>query len=204
GAEKEVISGERMGGNARGGIQASPPQILITNYAMLEYLLLRPEDSPIFDTSRLRFLCLDEAHTYTGAQGIEVSMLLRRLKQRLGKRRGEIQCIATSATLTENDRGAAARFASSLFGEGFLEEDVIFGTPLDLTTTSAVADPAPSVAAWLQLSERLRERLRESFGAEQRRNPELTEEAAREFLECELAAADRIEAARSQAGNGDI
>jgi ATP-dependent helicase YprA (DUF1998 family) len=202
--ENEVISRERIRGNPSGGIQASPPQILITNYAMLEYLLLRPEDAPIFDTSRLRFLCLDEAHTYTGAQGIEVSMLLRRLKQRLGKRRGEIQCIATSATLTENDRGAAARFASSLFGEAFLEEDVIFGTPLDLTATSAVADPAPSVAAWMQLSEGLRERLREAFGAEQRRNPELIKEAAREFLKCELAAADRIEAARSQAGNGDI
>src|SRR5262245_25429144 len=200
----EVISREKIRGNPDRGIPPGPPQILITNYAMLEYLLLRPEDSPIFDTSRLRFLCLDEAHTYTGAQGIEVSMLLRRLKQRLGKRRGEIQCIATSATLTENDRGAAARFASSLFGEAFLEEDVIFGTPLDLTATSDGADPAPSVAAWMQLSEGLRERLRAAFGAEQRRNPELIKEAAREFIECELAAADRIEAARSQAGNGDI
>jgi ATP-dependent helicase YprA (DUF1998 family) len=110
--ENEVISRETIRGNPSRDIPPNPPQILITNYAMLEYLLLRPEDSPIFDTSRLRFLCLDEAHTYTGAQGIEVSMLLRRLKQRLGKRRGEIQCIATSATLTEDDRGAAARNAS--------------------------------------------------------------------------------------------
>ncbi len=202
--DNEVISREKIRGNPGKGIPASPPQILITNYAMLEYLLLRPEDSPIFDTSRLRFLCLDEAHTYTGAQGIEVSMLLRRLKQRLGKRREEIQCIATSATLTENDRGAAASFASSLFGENFLEEDVIFGTPLDITTTGVATDPSPSVTSWLQISEGLRERLREAFGSEQRRNLELIEEAAQEFLKCELATADRIEAACAQAENGDI
>jgi Lhr-like helicase len=202
--ENEVISRDTIRGDPDHGVPARPPQILITNYAMLEYLLLRPEDSPIFDTSRLRFLCLDEAHTYTGAQGIEVSMLLRRLKQRLGKRRGEIQCIATSATLTENDRGAAARFASSLFGEDFLNEDVIFGTPLDIASTGAAADPAPSVTAWLQISEGIRERLREAFGSEQRRSPELIEETAQEFLKCGLATADRIEAARAQAGNGDI
>jgi ATP-dependent helicase YprA (DUF1998 family) len=193
--DNEVISRETIRGNSSRDIPPNPPQILITNYAMLEYLLLRPEDSPIFDTSRLRFLCLDEAHTYTGAQGIEVSMLLRRLKQRLGKRRGEIQCIATSATLTEDDRRAAARFASSLFGEDFFEEDVIFGTPLDLTTISAATDPAPSVTAWLQISEGVRERLRQAFGSEKQQNPELIEEAAQEFLKCGLATADRIEAA---------
>ncbi|MCG3143028.1 MAG: hypothetical protein HONDAALG_00340 [Gammaproteobacteria bacterium] len=202
--DNEVISRETIRGNPSRDIPPNPPQILITNYAMLEYLLLRPEDSPIFDTSRLRFLCLDEAHTYTGAQGIEVSMLLRRLKQRLGKRRGEIQCIATSATLTEDDRGAAARFASSLFGEDFLEEDVIFGTPLDVTAISSATDPAPSVTAWLQISEGIRERLRQAFGSEKQQNSELIEEAAQELLKCGLAIADRIETARAQAGNGAI
>ena len=70
---------------------------------------------------------LDEAHTYSGAQGIEVSMLLRRLKHRLEKRRGDVQCIATSATLTENNASAAAAFARDLFDETFDEPDIIFG-----------------------------------------------------------------------------
>ncbi|MBL8206924.1 MAG: DEAD/DEAH box helicase [Blastocatellia bacterium] len=197
----EVISRETIRGNPNRGIAPNPPQILITNYAMLEYLLLRPEDSPIFDTSRLQFLCLDEAHTYTGAQGIEVSMLLRRLKQRLEKRRGEIRCIATSATLTENDRAAAASFASSLFGEDFLEKDVIFGNPLDLTTLHNATDPTPTLDAWLQLSGALRERLRQAIGSGQKRNVALIAEAAAEFLNCKLATPERIATARQQAGD---
>ncbi len=103
------------------------PQILITNYAMLEYLLLRPHDSLIFETGNWRFVVLDEAHTYTGAQGIEIAMLLRRLKHRLGKKPGEVQCVATSATLTDNDAEAAIAFAQNLFGESFTQEDIIFG-----------------------------------------------------------------------------
>jgi len=95
------------------------PQILITNYAMLEYLLLRPEDSLLFNTGLWKFLVLDEAHTYTGAQGIEVAMLIRRLKQRLGKKPGDMLCIATSATLVEDNPAAAANFAQKLFCEDF-------------------------------------------------------------------------------------
>jgi len=103
------------------------PQILITNYAMLEYLLLRPEDSILFDTGKWRYLVLDEAHTYSGAQGIEVSMLIRRLKQRLGKTRSEIQCIATSATLVNDDVNDAVEFAKHLFDEELDSQDIIFG-----------------------------------------------------------------------------
>lgn len=103
------------------------PQILITNYAMLEYLLLRPQDSPLFDQGRWRFIVLDEAHTYAGAQGIEVGLLMRRLKLRLNKQSGETQCIATSATLTNDDANDAAKFAKALFGEDFTQEDIIFG-----------------------------------------------------------------------------
>ena len=102
------------------------PQILITNYAMLEYLLLRPEDSVLFSSGRWRFLVLDEAHSYSGAKGIEVAMLVRRLKQRLGKQIGEMRCIATSATLAES-RAEAMKFARDLFGEPFVDEDIILG-----------------------------------------------------------------------------
>lgn len=103
------------------------PQILITNYAMLEYLLLRPEDSVLFNSGLWKFLILDEAHTYSGAQGIEVAMLIRRLKQRLGKKQGDMLCVATSATLVDDDLNAAVEFAEKLFGEDFFEDNIIFG-----------------------------------------------------------------------------
>ena len=96
---------------------------------MLEYLLLRPEDSVLFQSGLWRYIVLDEAHTYSGAQGIEVSMLMRRLKHRLEKGASEVQCIATSATLTSDDADAAATFAGNLFGETFTESDIIFGDP---------------------------------------------------------------------------
>lgn len=118
----------------RSEMRESPPHILLTNYSMLEYLLLRPDDSPLFDNGNAQwwsFLVLDEAHQYRGAKGIEMAMLLRRLKQRLreGGRTGEFQCIATSATLMggDDDKPAVARFASDLFAEPFDTDDVILG-----------------------------------------------------------------------------
>jgi len=109
--------------------QGQLPQILITNYAMLEYLLLRPQDNPLFTQGTWRFVVLDEAHTYAGAQGIEVGLLMRRLKHRLGHQPGEMRCIATSATLTNDDKSEACQFAEALFGEQFIPDDVIFGEP---------------------------------------------------------------------------
>ena len=120
--------------------QGHLPQILITNYAMLEYLLLRPVDNPLFAQGRWRFIVLDEAHSYAGAQGIEVGMLMRRLKHRLRKQPGETLCIATSATLTNDDAGEAAAFAQALFGETFTTDDIIFGN----TDEDYVPKAAPS------------------------------------------------------------
>ncbi len=118
----------------RSEIRETPPHILLTNYSMLEYLLLRPDDSPLFDDGQATwwtFLVLDEAHQYRGARGIEMAMLLRRLKQRLreGGRSEPFRCIATSATLIgeEEDKAAVASFASDLFGEKFNEEGAILG-----------------------------------------------------------------------------
>ena len=107
--------------------QGKLPQILITNYAMLEYLLLRPQDSPLFQQGKWRFVVLDEAHSYAGAQGIEIGLLMRRLKLRLGHQPGQMRCIATSATLTDDDAQDASRFAEALFGETFTPDDIIFG-----------------------------------------------------------------------------
>jgi hypothetical protein len=106
----------------RDDIRDRPPHILLTNYAMLEYLLLRPEDTTLFDGTTGRhwaYIVVDEAHTYSGAAGMEVGMLLRRLKDRVAESRpGPIRCIATSATLGRGE-AEAIQFAQQLFGEKF-------------------------------------------------------------------------------------
>jgi ATP-dependent helicase YprA (DUF1998 family) len=113
----EMLSRER--------IQATPPHILLTNYAMLEYLLLRPKDSTLFDgetAEQWRFLALDEAHVYDGADGAEVAMLLRRVRDRVVRsEHGRIQYFATSATLGRGraDYPALVSFAKALFDERF-------------------------------------------------------------------------------------
>lgn len=118
----ELLSREEM--------QEHPPHILLTNYAMLEYLLLRPQDTSLFDGATgqfWRFIVVDEAHVYDGASGIEVAMLLRRLKDRIVQsEQDRITCIATSATLGKGreDFPGAAEFASQLFDESFSAEDV--------------------------------------------------------------------------------
>lgn len=128
----------------RSEMRKTPPHILLTNYSMLEYLLLRPDDSPLFDNGQAqwwRFLVVDEAHQYRGSHGIEMAMLLRRLKQRLreGGRSEPFQCIATSATLIndEGDKEAVAKFASDLFGEEFGKDTVILGK------TETISEPGP-------------------------------------------------------------
>ena len=111
-----------------------PPHILLTNFAMLEYLLMRPRDSILFDGiagETWRFLVLDEAHIYTGARGTEIGYLIRRLKDRIcASKKGKLVCIATSATVgAENDKAATviAESFQNLFGEPFEEQDLITG-----------------------------------------------------------------------------
>jgi ATP-dependent helicase YprA (DUF1998 family) len=125
---QEPVPGELL---SREEMRESPPHILITNYAMLEYLLLRPVDSSLFDVHNdwtWRFLVLDEAHVYSGAIGTEVGMLIRRLRDRiLRKEAGSIRCIATSATLADDKENfpATAAFAKQLMADEFewIEED---------------------------------------------------------------------------------
>ncbi|MBN1247674.1 MAG: DEAD/DEAH box helicase [Anaerolineae bacterium] len=110
---------------SREALRAAPPHILLTNYAMLEYLLLRPSDSEFFDGGtgkHWRFIVIDEAHVYDGASGIEIAMLLRRLKDRVVRSEpNRLRCIATSATLGRGreDFQTVAKFASEIFGEPF-------------------------------------------------------------------------------------
>ncbi len=121
-------------------MRKTPPHILLTNYSMLEYLLIRPDDSPLFDNElgeHWQFIVLDEAHQYRGTKGMEMGMLLRRLKQRLrdGGRQAPFRCIATSATISssegEKDRQLVAEFAAELFGEQFTPDGVIFSSEFE-------------------------------------------------------------------------
>ena len=121
----ELNIGEPMLGNeilSRQEMRDNPPNLLLTNYAMLEYLLIRPLDMVLFASgadSKWRFIVVDEAHVYDGSQGAEIAMLLRRVRDRVAPDK-PIQCIATSATVGgDSDPGAVTQFASSLFGRPF-------------------------------------------------------------------------------------
>lgn len=104
---------------SRSEMLARPPQILVTNYAMLEHLLLLPRNAPLFAGASLRYLVLDEIHTYDGAQAVEVAFLLRKLKARLGIASGNLRCIGTSASLDASRSDELVHFAEDLFGEPF-------------------------------------------------------------------------------------
>lgn len=118
----------------RSDMWLSPPDILITNYKMLDLLLQRSADSALWDDADIRYVVVDEFHTYDGAQGTDVAMLLRRLAAAVGtpepdRPLGAICPIATSATLSSGTGpgGAAAlvEVATQVFGTEFTEDAVI-------------------------------------------------------------------------------
>lgn len=146
-------------------LRDDPPDILLTNYKMLDQLLLRPSDQPLWAKSALSltYLVLDEFHTYDGAQGTDVAMLLRRLGLALrdqvpadhperasfdARPLGRLTPVATSATL--GDRGDPERmlsFAQQVFGEVFPDDSVITETRVDVdalteATREALGDKA--------------------------------------------------------------
>ncbi|MCK5243461.1 DEAD/DEAH box helicase [bacterium] len=142
--------------NHREDIRAKGPQILITNFSMLEYLLERPIDSSVFDNASLKYLVLDEAHAYRGVQATEISFLIRRLKDRLGIER--LTCIATSATLGKKDdvesQKKVRKYSADMFGEEFNEPNPIYGT----LATLKIEQPAykPSALQYIQAAEAMR------------------------------------------------
>ena len=138
--------GEQMLPNellSRRAMRATPPHLLLTNYAMLEYLLLRPADIELFEGDSggsWKFLVLDEAHVYDGAKAAEVAMLLRRLHDRVAGERSQ-QYIATSATVGDKDTDVTD-FAHRLFDASF---EWVPGDPRrqDLVRASRVDLPKP-------------------------------------------------------------
>jgi DEAD/DEAH box helicase domain-containing protein len=119
-------------------LRDNPPDILLTNYKMLDYLLIRPEDRPLWRYNKphtLKYLVLDELHIYDGAQGSDVANLIRRLKARLNIERGQVAMVGTSATIASEDKDSVqtlTEFASTIFGEIFEADSVILEDRIQL------------------------------------------------------------------------
>lgn len=115
----------------RAEIRRERPDILITNYKMLDLLLQRADDVPLWEGADLAYVVVDEFHTYDGAQGTDVAMLLRRLAAATrhsepGRPLGQICPVATSATLGEGGDDAKIRdVAAKVFGTAFPPESVV-------------------------------------------------------------------------------
>lgn len=110
----------------------NPPDILLTNFKMLDYALLRNNYHNLWnynleDSSLLRFLVLDELHTYDGAQGTDVANLIRRLKLKLNIPKGQICAVGTSATIGSGIDSVQllTEYAEKIFGESFDKESII-------------------------------------------------------------------------------
>lgn len=140
GEDAEVPARWRL---SRKEMRDNPPHILITNYAMLEHIALLPTNRPLLKNARLKWIVLDEIHTYTGAQAIEVAFLLRRLKAHLGIPDGQLRCVGTSASLDPARKGELADFAGRLFGEVFRGADAVI-TSVKKRHPALSANPHPS------------------------------------------------------------
>ncbi|MDG1276921.1 MAG: DEAD/DEAH box helicase [Algoriphagus sp.] len=109
----------------------SPPPILITNPTMLEYMLIRQKDSPILDKSKgkLKYIVLDEAHTYIGSAAAELSLLIRRVMEGFGVSSKQIRFIATSATIGSDDssKETLKKYLADIAGIDVSQIEVIEG-----------------------------------------------------------------------------
>lgn len=119
-----------------------PPDILITNYSMLEYMLARPQDQCFFGDA-LQVLVLDEAHLYTATLAAEITLLLRRFLERCGRRPEQVLQMATSATIGSGE----AEFAARLFSRREEQVRVIRGqrAPLELGVAAPACSAGPPV-----------------------------------------------------------
>ncbi len=149
GPERSMVNDEGLI-TSRDAIRDTAPDVLLTNYKMLDQMLLREKDAKIWQQSArsLQYLVLDEFHTYDGAQGTDVAMLLRRLGLALKSHwsddepftaeererpLGRVTPVATSATLGDKgDPGAMLSFAETVFGVPFGPDAVVTESRLAL------------------------------------------------------------------------
>ena len=111
-------------------LRQNPPDILLTNYKMLDYLLLRGDDLPLWSKNEketLQFLVVDEMHTFDGAQGSDLALLIRRVKHRVKMPKDHLICVGSSATLGSGDDAVVdlVTYAETIFGERFLGDAVV-------------------------------------------------------------------------------
>ncbi|MEI6309375.1 MAG: DEAD/DEAH box helicase, partial [bacterium] len=189
-------------GKDREEILRKRPHLILTNYVMLELMLLRPQEGPFVDaaTAGIQFLVLDELHTYRGRQGADVALLIRRLRERCGN--PNLLCIGTSATMVAGPQTAAderkkavADFATQIFGSTVEPADVVeeslqritAGEPTPEQLRHSISQPLPaeqeeltanSLAAWAEMHFGLEE---EAPGCYKRRLPIQLSQGAEEL-----------------------
>jgi DEAD/DEAH box helicase domain-containing protein len=110
-------------------LRENPPDILLTNYKMLDFLMLRPADQKLWRFNKpgaLRYLVVDELHTFDGAQGTDLACLVRRLRDKLGAG-AELACVGTSATIGSGPDAVAdlCAYATQVFATPFDEPSII-------------------------------------------------------------------------------
>ncbi|WP_444927776.1 DEAD/DEAH box helicase [Microbulbifer sp. TRSA002] len=169
----QVLSRERM--------RKKPAPIMLTNSTMLEYMLVRQEDAPILEISRdaqsLRWIVLDEAHTYIGSQAAELSLLLRRVLHAFGREAKDVRFVATSATIADQDAETKLKsYLASLAGVSESQVVVIGGhrsiPKLEITgeATLATRDSISSIEHNCEVSPARYEALSHSLIASRLRN----------------------------------
>jgi ATP-dependent helicase YprA (DUF1998 family) len=135
--------------NARWSRQAmrdQPPDILLTNYTMLEYLLLRRRDAELFRHGPPRFVVVDEIHLFSGVLGAETANLLRRLRQHVGASVEELCFVGTSATAgDDSERARLLEFAATFFGAPFEAAAAVEEQPAPPRPRGAIIGPPPHI-----------------------------------------------------------
>ncbi|CCQ63921.1 DEAD/DEAH box helicase [Crocosphaera watsonii] len=147
--EPKILMGEDHLITDKNLLRQNPPDIILTNYKMLDYLLIRPRDQQIWANNTpdtLRYLVVDEIHTFDGAQGTDLACLIRRLKARLKTPAQHLVCVGTSATLgTGNAKQEMLAYAQTVFNEPFDETAIIEEDRLSSAEflADAFIDPLP-------------------------------------------------------------
>ncbi|MES2434128.1 MAG: DEAD/DEAH box helicase [Pseudomonadota bacterium] len=128
----------------RKSLRQKPPSILVTNITMLEYMLLRAEDQDILQRSQgmLRWIVLDEAHSYVGAQASEMAMLLRRVRGAFGVAPDAVRLMATSATIEDDTGTRLNEFVQGLSGVDANRVTVIKGEAVEVDLPEPGKDTA--------------------------------------------------------------
>lgn len=163
---------------SREKLQETPPHILFTNYAMLEHMLLRPNDGKVFVNSKFKYVVLDEAHVYYGATGMETAMLIRRLKARIANKIAP-QFILTSATLGSINANSGSnltdiiKFAKNLTGEEFSAEGIITAEKKNYFKPESLTNYHNELFLQLNYKEESSISVLKSFGFEVQTNNEL-------------------------------